>query len=141
MKSLYLAALALLLAIPSTTAVALLAEQVEVAPGETVELGLDVDECAFPEPPVIPDGRIAPESELAAAGAAMRSYQTEVQASLDCIDELIDSLGADITSEQDSALTALYNNGVEQLTVLAKSFNDQVHAFRARQAEQAEKSE
>ena len=138
MKSLYPVALALLLSIPSTTAVALLAEQVEITSDESVELGLDIENCAFPEPPVIPDGRIAPESELAAAGAAMRSYQTEVQASLECIDELIDSLGEDITSEQESALTALYNNGVEQLTMIAESFNEQVRAFRARQAEQSE---
>ena len=138
MKSLYPVALALLLSIPGTTAVALLAEEVETAPGESVELGLDVENCAFPEPPVIPDGRFAPESKLAAAGAAMRSYQAEVQASLECIDELIESLGEDITSEQESALTSLYNNGVEQLTMIAESFNEQVRAFRARQAEQSE---
>ena len=138
MKSLYLAAFALLLSLPSTWAIALLAEQVEIAPGETVDLGLDVEKCAFPEPPVIPDGWLASESELAAAGAAMRAYQAEVQASLECIDEVITSLGEDMTSEQESALNALYNNGVEQLTMIAESFNEQVRAFKSRQAEQSE---
>lgn len=138
MKSLYPIALALLLSFPSATAVALLAEEAEAAADESVELDVDIEQCAFPEPPVIPDGRIAPESELAAAGAAMKSYQAEVQSSLECIDEIIASLGEDMTSEQESALTALYNNGVEQLTMIAESFNEQVRAFRTRQAEQSE---
>lgn len=138
MKSLPLAALALLLSILSAPAVALLAEQIETAAGENLELGLDVEDCAFAEPPVVPDGKTAAQSDLAAAGAAIRVYQADMQASFACIEEVIESLGEDMTPEQDSALTAFYNNGVEQLEMIAASFNEQLRLFRARQAEQSE---
>ncbi len=138
MKSLPLVALTLLLSIPSASAIALLAEEVEVAEGETLDLGLDVKDCAFPEPPVVPDGNTAAQADLAAASAAIRAYQTDMQASFACIEEAIESLGEDITPEQNSALTSLYNNGVEQIEVIAASFNAQLRLFRARQAEQAE---
>ena len=128
----YSFAIALLLSLSCSAAFALLAEEVEVAPGQTVDLGLDVDECAFPEPPVIPDGATAPESALARAGAEVRGYKEAVEASLACIDEVQTALGEEATREQTSALNVLYNNGVEQLTMIAESFNQQVRVFKAR---------
>ncbi len=111
-----------------------------------------IERCAFPEPPFVPDGRLASEAELAAAHADMRTYQADMHTSLDCIEDAIDSSGDSANSannahnanntnnEPDTTLTALtllYNNGVEQLTVILDNFNAQVRAFndRPRQAE------
>ena len=139
MKSLSAAAIALFLSFFSASAHAFLSPEVSFAPDEPSDIGVNVEPCSFPEPPVIPSGATAPESALAAAGAAIRDYQGAMQDSLACIESLIASLGEEITPEQDSGLTALYNNGVEQLTMIAESFNQQVRAFKARQA--AESSE
>ena len=142
MKFLSAATLVLLVCALGSPAFAFLSREVAFAPGESADAGIDaginVDECAFPEPPVIPSGATAPESDLAAASAAVRDYQNAIQSSLDCIEGLIAELGEDITPEQDSGLTAIYNNGVEQLTMIAESFNQQVRAFRARQAKESE---
>ncbi len=140
MKSLNAAVLVLVFSVLGTTAHAFVSPEVLFAANESADVGVDVgvgvdvDACAFPEPPEVPSGESALESVLANAGAAVRDYQVAMQDSLACIENVIDSLGDDITPEQDSGLTALYNNGVEQLTMIAESFNQQVRAFRARQA-------
>jgi len=135
-KSLNAAVLVLVFSVLGTTAHAFVSPEVLFAANESADVGVgvDVDACAFPEPPEVPSGESALESVLANAGAAVRDYQVAMQDSLACIENVIDSLGDDITPEQDSGLTALYNNGVEQLTMIAESFNQQVRAFRARQA-------
>lgn len=143
MKSLSVAALAQSLFISfflSTSAMALSLPDISFAADEPADLGIDVDRCAFPEPPVIPSGADAPESALAGAGAAVRDYQTAMQDSLACIEDIISAHGDEITAEQDSALTAVYNNGVEQLTMIAESFNQQVRLFKARQAKESEQN-
>jgi len=143
-KSLSAAALALFVVALSMPAHALLSPEASFALSEPSDSDIhvsdvNVDECAFPEPPVIPSGAEASEAALAESGAAVRDYQVAMQDSLACIEDVIASLGDEITPEQDSGLTALYNNGVEQLTMIAESFNSQVRAFKARQA--AESSE
>ena len=135
-KSLSATALLLIVSFFSTSALALLSPEIAFAPDEPMDLGLDVYKCAFPEPPVIPSGENAPESELASAGAAVRDYHAAMQDSLTCIEDAIADLGEKITPEQDSALTTMYNNGVEQVTMIAESFNQQVRAFKARQSEE-----
>jgi len=136
-KPLSAASLILFMAFIGTPAQALLSPTMSFAPDEPMDIGVNVDECSFPEPPTIPNGETAPESELAGAGAAVRRYQTSMQDSLACIEGVIESLGEDITRKQDAGLTALYNNGVEQLVMIAESFNQQVRTFKARQAAQS----
>ena len=122
-------ALALLLALPGTAS-ALLAEEVDVA--ESADLNLNIEDCAYPDPPVIPDGATVTEDELRRAAGSVRDYQTAMEASLTCLDEAQADLGEDITEEQLSALNTLYNNGIEQLTTIADSFNQQLRIFKAR---------
>lgn len=124
-------ALVLLLALPGTSSV-LLAEEVDAAATESADLNLGVEDCTFPVPPVIPDGATVTEEELRRAAGGVREYQVTMEASLACIDEAEAALGEEITEEQKSALNTLYNNGYEQLTTIADSFNQQLRIFRAR---------
>jgi len=91
-----------------------------------------VSHCRFPEPPSLVDGASATEEDMAAGAAAVRAFVQDMQASLVCIDEVEAGLGEDITAEEKSSLTVLYNNGVDQMSAIAESYNAQVRAFNGR---------
>ena len=101
-----------------------------VSLGHAVEL--EVGHCKFPTPPSLADGASATEEEMATTGSAVREFVSAMQASLDCLDKVQIDLGKDITAEQEAALTALYNNGVDQMQALAGAYNEQIRAYKER---------
>lgn len=91
---------------------------------------VDISHCRFPETPTIPDGAAATESEMGQAGADVREFIADTQASLECLAEVEASLGEEITPEQQAQLIAIHNNGVDQMTAAAERYNAQVQAFK-----------
>jgi hypothetical protein len=93
---------------------------------------LEIEQCSFPEPPVVPDGATATEAEMGQAGAAVREFVSGIQSSLECLGEAEKSMGEEITEEQQAQLVTVYNNGVDQMNAVANNYNEQVKTFKAR---------
>jgi hypothetical protein len=94
---------------------------------------MDVSQCSMPEPPVVPDGQTASETEMGQAGAEVRDYLAGVQTSLECLAQVEASMGDEITEEQSGQLVALYNAGIDQMEAVAGNYNEQVREYKARQ--------
>ncbi len=93
---------------------------------------LEVSQCAFPDAPTVPDGSSAAESEMGEAGAAVREYVTGVQSSLECLSAAEESMGEEITEEQQAQLVALYNAGVDQMNSVVENYNEQVRSYKSK---------
>lgn len=91
-----------------------------------------LDKCKFPDPPTSLNGADATADEMKAAGTNIRSFVSEMQESLACIDKVQTDLEDNISNEQKAMLTSMYNNGVDQLNAVAGEYNDQVKIFKAR---------
>ena len=66
-------------------------------------------------------------------GATVRAYILDMNDSLACLDEKEAALGAAITGEDKALINAVYNQGVEQMQIIAKGYNDQLDVFEYRQ--------
>lgn len=82
-------------------------------------------DCVLSAPPVIPDGATAPEADMVAAQQALRTYVTETQEYLACLEnENRGRAGRDWTRD--------YNEASSQMEKLASDFNKQLRAFKSR---------
>lgn len=93
---------------------------------------MDISHCSFPEPPEVPEGAAATETEMGEAGVAVREFVSGIQSSLECLTAVETSLGEEITEEQQAELVAVYNSGVDQMQSVAENYNAQVRAFKDR---------
>ena len=93
---------------------------------------MDTSGCAFPDAPEIPDGTTASEEDMGSASAAVRAYVGDTQSGLDCLSEVEASMGEEITPEQKSEIVNTYNAGVDEMTAVVESFNEQIRAYKAR---------
>jgi len=91
---------------------------------------LDVSHCKYPEPPEVPDGANASEAEMGQSGAAVRQFVADVESSLQCLTTVEESLGDEITEEQQATLVAMYNQGVDRMNAVVENYNAQVKAYR-----------
>jgi hypothetical protein len=98
-------------------------------------------ECVYPKAPTsIPDGKTATEEEMLNGMRAVREYNTQVTAYLNCLDLQtqtdISAAGADAPKERIEQIKAInakrHNAAVEELEAHAARFNEQVKAFKAR---------
>jgi triphosphoribosyl-dephospho-CoA synthetase len=65
------------------------------------------------------------------AGAAVREFVAGIQSSLECLTAAEESMGEDITEEQQVMLVAIYNKGVDEMNAVAANYNEQVRAFKS----------
>jgi hypothetical protein len=101
--------------------------------GKVGAAGLDISQCEFPEPPVVPDGQTATEEEMTRAGVDVREYVGGVQGALECLAAAERASADEITQEQQAELVGLYNSGVDQMNEVAEEYNTQVREYLARQ--------
>lgn len=115
--------------------VAVTAGAAEQATGQAPQQAadLDISHCSYPEPPAVPDGATATEAEMGQAGADVRQFVAHIESSLQCLMGVEESLGDDITEEQQATLVAIYNSGVDQMNDVVEQYNTQVRAFQDQQ--------
>jgi hypothetical protein len=103
--------------------------------------GLAVAECVYPKAPSsIPDGKTATEEEMVAGMQAVKEYNKQVSAYLNCLEMQmqtdITTAGAEATPETISQIKAInakrHNAAVEELEAHAARFNEQVKAYKSR---------
>ena len=107
------AALALLTALTSPAAAA-----AAVAPESLMA-------CAFPEPPRIAGGCEASDRDFDRSRRAVQRFVSGVEESLACIEAYEASLDAPDDKTQ-ARINGLYNNGVDQMHLIAEAFNHQL---------------
>lgn len=99
-------------------------------------------ECVYPKAPSsIPDGKTATEEEMLEGMRAVKEYNNQVTAYLNCLDMQtqtdIANAGSDADPakvEQIKAINAKrHNAAVQELETHAARFNDQVKAYKARE--------
>jgi len=85
--------------------------------------------CRFIDPPQIPSGARAKASAMSDASKEVRSYVEHMKSSLQCLDTVAGQ--ADTSPEEKARIVALYNNGVDQMQVIAAAFNRELKAFQS----------
>ena len=103
--------------------------------------GFAVAECVYPKAPSsIPDGKSATEVEMVAGMQAVKEYNMQVSAYLNCLEMKLQSdiaaAGADASPETIAQIKAInakrHNAAVEELEAHAARFNEQVRIYKAR---------
>jgi hypothetical protein len=94
-------------------------------------------DCVYPKTPTVaPNGSTATEPEMLAGREALMKYQTEVNTYLACLDkeaqESIAKAGDDTDQiKQIKSMTEKkHNAAIDELTVRADEFNQQLRAFK-----------
>ncbi len=93
----------------------------------------DLAGCRFADPPQVIPGIDATKNEMANMGATVRAYLQDMNDSLACLSDKEAALGAGITGDDKALINAVYNQGVEQMQIIAKGYNDQLDVFEYRQ--------
>lgn len=94
--------------------------------------------CSAPESAVqIPDGGTATRDQMVAAQRAIRAYDTAVKAYGDCLQHELDAklaIGSGNKQQLEAQYDRLNNAEVDKLQRLAGKFNDELRAFKAKNA-------
>lgn len=108
----------------------------------TLMSGIAAAECVYPRAPgSIPDGKTATEEEMLAGMRAVKEYNAQVTAYLNCLDMQmqtdITNAGTDATPETIAQIKAInakrHNAAVEELESHAARFNEQVKVYKGRE--------
>ena len=92
--------------------------------------------CEQPGEVQLPDGATASTDQMVSGQKAVKDYIAQGEAFLACMEELEKANGDTLTDEQKLANVELYNSVVDKMQMLAQSFNEQIKAYKAAQAEQ-----
>lgn len=113
-----------------------------------LSVGVANAECVYPKAPSgMPDGRTATEAEMIDGMKAVKAYNNEVTAYLNCLDlemqARIDAAGAEAPADQVAQIKSMqakrHNAAVEELEAHAARFNEQVKAYKARDKDKDKK--
>jgi len=105
------------------------AENIIAAP--SAELALLAAACLIDPPPVLPDGATASLEEMLEAQVGVRSFLSQSEDSIDCLDER--SRDRDISDDQRALLIRAHNDTVDVMEEVAGTFNEQIAIFRERE--------
>jgi outer membrane murein-binding lipoprotein Lpp len=106
-------------------------------------------ECVYPKAPAsIPDGKTATEEEMVTGMKAVKEYNGQVTAYLNCLDMQmqtdISAAGAEAPRETIAQIKAInakrHNAAVEELESHATRFNEQVKAYKGKSRDKEKKS-
>lgn len=87
--------------------------------------------CVSPGEVTVPDGSQASMEEMLEAQAAVKSYMTDMEDYLKCLDDESATLGDTRTEEQRTAHAQQHNSAVDAMERVANSFNEQIRAYKA----------
>jgi hypothetical protein len=84
----------------------------------------------------LPDGATASLDEMVAAQTAVKTYMTDMETYLACLNEDIEATGDDAASEFKTLMVTRYNTAVVELETVAAAFNQQLQAYRSANPEE-----
>lgn len=100
-----------------------------------------IGDCTPPAPPTIPDGAVAPGSELKTANGEVKTFVAAGGEYTTCLDDHEEALGDEIDDEQAAAVVGAHNAMVDQMNAIAADFNAAIKAYRARKSAEKEQAE
>jgi hypothetical protein len=104
-----------------------------VAAGPVLAADLDLSNCAFPTAPVVPDGSTASEQDMANASSSVRSYISESEKGLACLEAAKQALGEEaLTEEQLALFNGTWDGAVAAMEEVANAFNQEVREYKAK---------
>jgi len=115
-----------------------------LAAAGSMSAGFAHAECVYPKAPAkIPDGKTATEEEMVSGMRAVKEYNSQVTAYLNCLDLQmqtdISAAGAEAPPETVAQIKAInakrHNAAVEELEQHAARFNEQVKVYKSRDKE------
>ncbi len=84
-------------------------------------------DCTHPgTAPVVPDGATASDDEMNGTIEAYNDWAGRIEEYQTCIDAVAKAAGDALTSEQDQAVTMVYDSFVDEQQVFADAFNEQI---------------
>lgn len=86
--------------------------------------------CDYPPLVAVPDGEAASIDEMVAAQQSVRTYMEAMDAYLNCVNGELQAAGDDAPEEFKAIMVSRHNAAVEEMEMVAASFNDQIAAFR-----------
>ena len=98
-------------------------------------------DCSYPKSPSgLPDGSTATQEEMVGGMKAIKDYNNQVTAYLECLESemntRIEAAGPDAPADQVEQIKAIHNKrhnaAVDELEQTAARFNEQVKTFKAR---------
>src|SRR5262245_57295133 len=110
----------------------------------TLVSGFAAADCVYPKAPAsIPNGKTATEEEMMTGMRAIKEYNTQVTAYINCLDMQmqtdIAAAGADAPPETVAQIKSIntkrHDAAVDELQAHAARFNEQVKLFKARDKE------
>jgi hypothetical protein len=87
--------------------------------------------CDYPPLVAVPDGEAATIDEMVAAQQTVRTYMEAMDTYLNCVNGELQAAGDDAPEEFKAIMVSRHNAAVEEMEMVAASFNDQIAAFRA----------
>ncbi len=103
-------------------------------------------DCSYPKSPdAPPDGSTATKDQMVAAAKAFKTYNSDMNAYLDCLQLEIDAAAPKDPSkltkdeqakvkQQQILLTQKHNAAVDELQAIVGRFNEQLRIYKAKQA-------
>lgn len=86
--------------------------------------------CDYPPLVAVPEGASATIDEMVAAQQSVRTYMEAMDAYLNCVNDELQTAGDDAPEEFKAIMVSRHNAAVEEMEMVAASFNDQIAAFR-----------
>jgi len=86
--------------------------------------------CDYPPLVAVPDGASATIDEMVAAQQTVRSYMDAMDTYLNCVNDELQAAGDDAPEEFKAIMVGRHNAAVEEMEMVAASFNDEIAAFR-----------
>ena len=93
-----------------------------------------LSDCFYPKMKVdIPNGSTATMEDMVAAQADFKSYNADMDAYLDCLDDELSKISQDLEGYADikAHSDAKYNAAIDQLTEAAEEWNQAVRGYKA----------
>ena len=78
-----------------------------------------------------PNGATSTEEQMVEGQQAVKAWLAEMEKHLACLETERSALGEEITEEQDSANTQMYNAAVDSMNEVANRFNEEIRAYQA----------
>lgn len=80
--------------------------------------------CVLPEAPSVPDGATATKDELIASSKAVKTYISDANGYLECLDQEEAAAGEDESDESQQARVESYNSAIDSMEAVAAAFNE-----------------
>lgn len=86
--------------------------------------------CDNPVVAQVPDGKSSTMDQLLKAQTGVKTYMAAMEKYISCLDDAVTAAGDDAPAEFKAIMVNRHNIAVDEMEAVAKSFNDQIKAYK-----------